>query len=378
MPGLVWRCILSVIVLGGSFSSIAIADEPVLPDVTPTQPAALPDVVLPVEPCPPLKDLTPPALATDLIPPPAESHHWYPGTPGHLAPTVPHEAGFFVSTEALVLRPRRGALDVVIPNATTGLSTTGPIESLNYELSGGFRAELGYRFSRGWDVSAGYTYFRSAAHGVVQAGPGQVLFPTLTRAGLTDQALAAVADANLEYNLYDMAVGRRILVDEHFAVRAMGGFRFANIRQNLDVAYSGLDARSAAVSAPSRFQGFGPMLGGEAVLAGWHGFHLYARGSGGLLTGQANNPLIETNSAGRSVYVATANNVRKVVPVLGMGIGGGWQYRTFTFRAGYEITNWFNLIDQPRFTDDISQGRFVSESADLSLEGLFVQVSLAF
>jgi hypothetical protein len=49
-----------------------------------------------------------------------------------------------------------------------------------------------------------------------------------------------------------------------------------------------------------------------------------------------------------------------------------------SFRVGYEVTHWFGLIDQPRFTDDVARGKFVSRPADLSLEGLFIQVGLAF
>ena len=42
-------------------------------------------------------------------------------------------------------------------------------------------------------------------------------------------------------------------------------------------------------------------------------------------------------------------------------------------RAGYEITNYFNLISQPRLVDDLGPGKFVTRPANLSLEGLFVQ-----
>ena len=273
----------------------------------------------------------------------------------------------------------RGALDFVTPSRANSLAAEGSIQSLNYELRTGVRGELGYRFGEsGWDVLTSYTYFRTGVQENLSAGAGEVLIPTLTRPGLTNQATFAAADANLEYNVFDLQVGKRFALDEHFAVRAFGGLRFASIRQNFQAYYDGRDARSAAVFAPSNFQGFGPIAGGEAVLSASHGFHLYGRANGGLLTGPSTNPLLETNNSGATVYANTAYDVRKVVPVVSLGVGGGWQYRTVSVRMGYEVTHWFGVIDQPRFTDDVSRGKFVSRSANLSLEGLFIQVGLTF
>ena len=173
-------------------------------------------------------------------------------------------------------------------------------------------------------------------------------------------------------------LGRRCVIDDHLAVRLFGGLRFATIRQSLTADYNGLDARAAQVENQSAFDGFGPVVGGEAVWAGGRGFHLYARASGGLLTGRTRNPLAETNDAGATAYTNIDYTTRKVVPMASVGVGGGWQYRQFSVRAGYEVTNYFGLIDQPRFADDAAQGKVVTQTADLSLEGLFIQFGLSF
>lgn len=338
-------------------------------------PTLLPDEV-------PIKDLTPPGFAESYIDGHAAgaAHGAHGGHgPGHLNPLVSSDPGFFANAEFLLLRPRRGAFDYVLPNFSNSLATVGPVRSLNYELRTGVRGEIGYRFGEtGWDVLFGYTYFRSNAFDTTRAGPGQTLLPTLTRPGLTENVLFAAAEANLEYNLYDLQFGRRFALDDHFAVRAFGGLRFASIRQDFKAYYDGLDANRAAVFAPNQFEGFGPLAGAEAVIIGWHGFHVYGRASGGALTGPSENPILETNGGGSVVYVDSSYNIRKVVPFAAVGFGGGWQYRNFSIRAGYQITHWFNLIDQPRFVDDVGQGKFVSRSANLSLEGLFVQMGLTF
>jgi hypothetical protein len=273
--------------------------------------------------------------------------------------------------------PHAGAKHA-IANNNTGLGTSGPIESLKYGLGTGLRAEVGYHYGDSlWETAFAYTYFNSGGNSTIFAGGGALL-PTLTRPGLTDRATSAMANADLDYQLFDMIAARRMLVDEHFAIRWLGGFRFSDIRQTFNAFYGGGDARNAAVNTRSRFQGFGPMVGGEAILGGWHGFHLYTRATAAMLTGRDTNQLVETNDSGATTYVNTTYNVRKVVPMGSIAIGGGWQYRTFYFRAGYEITHWNGIFERPRFVDDVSQGKFITRPSNLTLEGLFLQVGLSF
>ncbi|HEY3788747.1 MAG TPA: Lpg1974 family pore-forming outer membrane protein [Urbifossiella sp.] len=339
------------------------------------QPPTGPDALSPSSDLP-IRDLTPPGFATDAPP----VHPAYRDTiPGFLTPSVPVEGGPFVTAEFLLFRPHRSDFDFVVPGDTTGLVPTGDVRSLNYNLQPGLRGEFGHRFGgSGWEAFFGYTYFHSSAFDQLLAPPGLVLFPTLTKPGLTNTVQFAGADANFDYNVYDLMLGKRFSIDEHFAVRLTGGLRFASIRQGFNAYYDGLDAHAAQVSARSNFQGFGPIVGGEAVWAGWKGFHLYARANAGMLSGQSDNPYVETNNSGNTVYANTAYNIRTVAPMTSMAVGGGWQYRTVSIRAGYEITNYFNVVNQPRFTDDVSVGKMVTRPSNVSLEGLFVQAGLAF
>ncbi|MBA4187873.1 MAG: hypothetical protein C0467_07630 [Planctomycetaceae bacterium] len=345
-----------------------------LPAYPSAPPAAANVTPLPAEP--PVKDLTPSEFS-DLIPPP-EPHASGHGLPGSLTPTVPAHSGFYGTAEYLLFRPRSGSFDYALVNSTGGLATVGPIRSLSYDLASGFRVEGGYHFDTGWDAAFAYTYLQADGGSSAAAAPGQVLLPTLTRPGLTDNALTALAEANLNYSLYDMVIGKRLALDNHFAVRAFGGFRFAEINQRFNTLYNGLDAQLAAVNTSSRYSGFGPIVGGEAILTACRGFHGYARASGGLLTGRSRNSLLETNSAGATTYVDSDNNVRKVVPVASIAIGGGWQYRTVSIRAGYEVTQWFGLTEPTRYVDDVGQGKISTRPSNLSLEGFFIQFGLTF
>lgn len=346
--------------------------------------AALPEEHLPV------KDLTPHGVFSDIHPP--ESGHGGHETPGCLTAVVPDHGGWYTSGEYLLMRPRNTDLDYVLRNTSgNGLSTTGPIESAKYQLGSGVRAGIGYVFDGGkWEGAFQYTYLTAGADSTVFASPlaanpaantvpGTVtLLPTLTRPGLTDQALTATATADLDYQVFDMLAGRRFVIADNLAVRALAGFRFSDIRQTFNAFYDGADARRAAVKTRSRFQGFGPTVGAEGTLTAAYGFHLYARGQFGLLSGRATNQVLETNDNGATTYANVRNDIQKEVPFGTLALGLGWQYRTISLRAGYEVTHWQGIFDRPRFVDDVGQGKIINRPSNLSLEGLFMQVSVIY
>ncbi|MBM3983190.1 MAG: hypothetical protein FJ304_23555 [Planctomycetes bacterium] len=333
---------------------------------------------------PPMKELEPGKLG-DIHPPPdkhggGHGHgHGAHEIDGFMEPFVPHHGGWYAGAEFLLVRPRQTDFDYLVRSSTPGLAINGPIDSLRYDLGTGVRVEGGYRFASGkWETVFAYTYVNGNGDATATAGAGTVLFPTLTRPGLTDRALSATTTADLDYNTFDMMIARRAAVDEHFAIRWLGGFRFTDIKQTFNTLYDGADARRASVTTRSRFAAFGPMVGAEAVLVGWNGFHFYGRASGGLITGRSTNSLLETNDTGGTTYINTRYDVSKVVPTGTIGIGGGWQYKSLAIRAGYEVTHWQGIFERPRFVDDVSPGKVVTRPANLTLEGLFIQVGLSY
>ncbi|HSQ56050.1 MAG TPA: Lpg1974 family pore-forming outer membrane protein [Gemmata sp.] len=326
---------------------------------------------------PPVKDLTPSGFA-DITPPPGSSPVEFESDFPQLGPLASNQAGFYATAEYLLLRPRSDEFDFAIVNNPSSLATTGPIEPLKAALGNGFRVEGGYRFNSGWETGFVYTLLNAGGNRTLSAGDGGVLYPTVTRPGLTDTALFAGAHTQLNYNVYDVIFGRRWAIDDCVAVRAFGGVRFADIGRRFDVGFDGLDANLAAVRSRSGFDGFGPIIGGEAVLGGCHGFHLYTRALGGLISGRSTNSLVETNNSDATVYVNTRYDLRKVVPMASLAIGGGWQYRTISIRGGYEITHWSGIGQPIRFVDDVSQGKIDTRPSDLSLEGFFFQFGIAF
>jgi hypothetical protein len=320
-----------------------------------------------------------PVAFRDLTPPTLPEENGGTRTTTCVPESPPADGGLFGSAEYLLLRPRRAAFDFAISDATRDLVPNGKLESLNYELRSGVRAGLGYQFSgTRWDSAFEYTYFRSSADRTIAAPAGGTLYATLTRAGLNDEAAVAAATAGIEYNVFDAVMGRRVCLDDTTSLRFFGGVRFASVRQNFSAQYDGGDANMGRVDTSTNFDGFGPLVGGEISINLHAGFHAFARGSAALMTGQLRNPITETNNAGLTTYANLDYSVRRVIPVAGLAIGGGWQHNNVTIRCGYEITNWFGMIDSPRFTGELAEGKFITRSGDLSLEGLFAQVGISY
>ena len=42
------------------------------------------------------------------------------------------------------------------------------------------------------------------------------------------------------------------------------------------------------------------------------------------------------------------------------------------------MSHWFGLFERPMFVDDLAEAKFVRQTSNLSLDGLFLQLGLAF
>ncbi|HKB01683.1 MAG TPA: Lpg1974 family pore-forming outer membrane protein [Gemmataceae bacterium] len=320
--------------------------------------------VLPTTELPAVLDLTPPEL---LAPPECAPHVEAPA------------GGWYGSVEFLYLTPRVRDLDFAIVDPRDDLVPAGRVQSLNYRASPGVRAALAYRVpGLGWDVGFAYTYFTASDEFGAAAPAGGLLYPTLTRAGMTNEAQAAAAEVHLTLNVYDLTAGRTWDVDCACRLRVFGGLRFATVRQSLTAGYVGRDADCAFVESRSNYDGVGPLFGGEAALGVGGGFGLFGRASGALLTGTMRAPFTETNNAGGTVLADLPDRGALTVPVVSLGVGLTYECHGVFVRAGYEVTNWFGLFERPTFVDDVAEGKFVRRSGNLSLDGFFLQFGLAF
>jgi hypothetical protein len=357
LPGLVLAVIAG---LGGSWSAYGQSPAaPVLPP--PATPAA--------EPPPPIVDLTPVSL-------PERGNC---NSPIECVTCCDRPPAFITYAEYLVVRPRRRANDYAIIDPVNNLSPQGEILNVPYDVSSAIRVGAGYRpAGSAWEFVVTYLYLHSGEERAAAAPPGGLLYATLTRPGIVDNVLVAAATSSMTMNVVDFESRRHFQIDNCFLFRLGMGVRFADVDQTLQGFYGGGDANAAAVRSRVSFDGQGLTLGAQGEWQFWREFRLFGRGRGSILMADFTNTLVETNNGGATVNANVVESYLQTVPILELASGIAWERRNVRVALGYEIQNWFNVIDSPTFVDDFAEGKLSRRKSDLGIEGLFLQLGLAF
>jgi hypothetical protein len=188
----------------------------------------------------------------------------------------------------------------------------------------------------------------------------------------------AGAASTLTMNVYDFDSARNFQIDDNFTFRLGMGLRFADVAQTLQGFYLGGDANATAVRSRVSFDATGPTILAQGEWQFWREFRVFGRGRGSLLMADFTNSLVETDNDGATTNANLIETYLMTVPVLELASGVAWQRRNVRVAVGYEIQNWFNVIDSPTFVDDFAEGKIGRRQSDLGIEGLFFQLGLAF
>lgn len=333
-------------------------------------PAGQPPVVpsgLVAEPVGEVVDLTPPSLPGRSAPPAVTA-------------TLCDEPGaWFATGEVLLWRPRLGDAAFALLDPRADLTPMGRVRDVPLDARAGLRVGAGYRFAgSGWNVGLTYTHFNSTGTQDAVAPPGGVVYPLLNRPGIVDQAARLTGTARLNYDLFDLDFSKAVVVDPHLTLRPFAGVRFADIDTCLGASADGGLARQAAVHSGSGFQGVGPTAGAEAAWTVTRRLSLFGTARGGLLFGTFDGRGRETNANGAVLLADVADRFSGVAPVVSVGLGGSYRWRTVSVAAGYEVTHWFGAVSRPSFTDDFADGRVTRRRSDLSLDGVFLRLGVEY
>lgn len=331
------------------------ADPPVVPSGLVAEPAG--EVL----------DLTPPTL---------------PGrpTPPSVTQTLCDEPGaWFATGEVLLWRPRLGDAAFALVDPRADLAPMGRVKDVSLDARAGLRVGAGYRFAgSGWGVGLTYTHFASSGSQDATAPTGGVVYPLLNRPGIVDRAARLTGTARLDYDLFDLDFSKAVAVDPHLTLRPFAGVRFADIDTCLGAAAAGLLAQQAVVRSGSGFQGAGPTAGAEAAWTVTRRLSLFGTARGGLLFGTFDGYARETNANGAVLLADVADRFSSVAPMVSVGLGASYRWRTVSVAAGYEVTHWFGAVTRPSFTDDFADGRVARRRSDLSLDGVYLRLGVEY
>lgn len=292
---------------------------------------------------------------------------------GKCGPVTRHVFGHI---DYLLWVPRRQAQDFAIQDPAINAVAEGPIESAVWDTRSGIRFGLGFQLCEDWDIAGTYTYLHSTGANGLVANPGGNLLPTMVRPGLIGAATSASANSSLDYDVWDVDFGRRIVFNDTLSLRLAGGAKFALIDQKMTASYNGIDATNALVSAPIDFDGAGLRFGGEGHWTIWRRFGFYGKAFGSMVAGQFKTSLSTSNNG--LPLTAITQHYRAIIPVAELGIGLAWQGDHFQAKIGYEMTNWFDFVDSPDLVDDVTPGKLGKRTSDFSLDGLVIGLGLSY
>lgn len=226
---------------------------------------------------------------------------------------------------------------------------------------------MGYRFDTGWEVVWNYTYFNSDdAQTAVKSVDGTTAL-LATQSFFTKQAMDSVqASGSFRLNLHDLEAGWGTCLNESVDTRMFGSFRWARIDQDFDQSYSYVVAPATVVTGeihmPLRMEAAGLRLGGEFNWKAADGLRIFGRLAQSLLVADFETRRIETDTLNGSVLNVRADDSR-IVPVLEAATGITWCRGPLEISGGYEMSNWFNMVDADR------------QSQSLFIDGCFVRIA---
>lgn len=315
-------------------------------------------------------------------------------------------AGMYFSGEYLNWRPRTSVRPFAVVPVDVGQNTID-LELLDSSLDrdSGFRVEGGYITAGGWQI--GFVYTRLETEGGLEVGQlGDDTFELIPQdidLDLLDFNENLIADGvanfaaefqELTYNVYDLEVGRNFRPDckPNLIVRGFGGLRWARIDRDSLTTFSAYDVGTDIqdfddIFRSTRMDGWGLRMGGSVNWAvGGSGVHVFARGAMALMLADfeiSRAELAFNDFTGFTDATVLDERVLDVVPVLEIAAGLRYTCGCFFFSAGYEFTNWFNMVNDPIITNDGPAGsgaplRLQIDRGDLSLEGFFASGGVSF
>ncbi len=252
--------------------------------------------------------------------------------------------------------------------------TLTPIATASLDLprADGYRFGLGYRFAGTCcDLTCTYTHFQSSdQQAVVASGPTTELLST--RSFFSTVAMDSIeADDALKLDIYDLEANWRTSLNETVGFRGFGGVRLARLDQDFSSNYTLLAAVKGTINLPTGMEAAGIRLGGEFAWRTAWGFHVFGRGAASLLVADFNTERREVNSLDGLVIDASAETTR-IVPVLEAAAGIAWSWGPMELSAGYEISNWFNMVGVGDVSGGVGTVPVTAASAVFPQQSLFI------
>ncbi len=262
-------------------------------------------------------------------------------------------SGVVAEIEYLYLRARRTGL------VAAGDFTPGSLKNVGYDYdpNSGLRAGFGYRFEAGWDIIFTYTYFHTSGN----VGPTAITHPILG-------AATASGSAGLDYDVFDLDVGRWRCINPNTDFRLFAGVRYGIIDQVVNSTVAG--TQTTVTSRLTNYvDAIGLRAGGQLHWNVAGDFTVFGRGAAGVLVAD------QSNAFAQSADVAYTDSPMAPSATLEAAIGGSWHRGGFEVSVGYELTQWFNVSAMAPVNTGAPAYVIDNQLTDLMLDGFFGKIA---
>ena len=293
-------------------------------------------------------------------------------------PVWGHRTGSF--GEFLYLRPRDA--EVVYATEFNGAVQVGPVATTDPDFSPGYRAGVVLCLDESTSIVATYSRLGSNTDHMIDVNPTNVLRSPLIHPGSTaagSNFLTGFASHDVDFDLLDVDYRSVLNCGDLWAWNYVLGARYGRLEQDFQARFTNAGS-TEALQTDIDFDGAGLRLGLDVERhACNHGLLAYAKGFVSLLAGDFRATYFEGRDSDTQV-VDTSWKVGRVVPILDLEMGAGWQSPCghFRFTGGYMFSAWFNTLTTDEWIQGVHNNQYIGLSEGLTFDGLTARAEYRF
>ncbi|MCA9177590.1 MAG: hypothetical protein KDB14_24055 [Planctomycetales bacterium] len=289
--------------------------------------------------------------------------------------------------EFLYWRPRNSEIPyAVIQNSNLPVVNppvqVSPIALTDHDYEPAFRAGFSVSLGTCSSVTVQYTRFEATTADAIDLTgfPGLGVFGmTLHPAQNTSSnATAATASDFLSFDTIDADYRELLSYGPSHRINYVIGASYSNLEQDFSASYINNDTET--VSTNINFDGAGLRLGLEMERYSRNRTMItYCKALSTILAGEFQASYLQGTGAD-PVIVQTAWEAGRIVPILEMEAGFGWQFHQGAYRltAGYNFTSWFNTVKTQDWINSVQTNNFNSLGDTMTFDGLVARIEARF
>ena len=252
----------------------------------------------------------------------------------------------------------------------------GRIGVVDQDYDPGFRFGVSYVLDGSSSITLQYTWFESRRDDRIDTDAPNVIRSLVSHPGTLTAAqdfLTAQASQDLRFDLLDVDYRRVLSCTDCGNASVLFGARMGQFNQDFlaDFYFTGTESVQTEID----FYGAGLRLGLEGErYSRSRRWLVYGKTAGNLVAGEFTADYRQGQSFDPTV-VDTTWKAGRLVPMLDLELGAGWQSRCGTWRitGGYMVSAWYNTVKTDEWIDAVQNNNFVDLSGGMTFDGLVLR-----